>query len=113
MIRRPPRSTLFPYTTLFRSSWPSPDTLTRDPTVSPHSALGRLAPLRYRTRGSFAHTSTDQQRFAVRLNHGMICHTCPGAEVVPASSIHRRSSGSITVQTAVSPLRFSHDGALQ
>src|SRR5258708_17480549 len=22
MIRRPPRSTLFPYTTLFRSSWP-------------------------------------------------------------------------------------------
>src|SRR5258708_28226348 len=24
MIRRPPRSTLFPYTTLFRSPWPSP-----------------------------------------------------------------------------------------
>src|SRR5256885_6818067 len=24
MIRRPPRSTLFPYTTLFRSSFPSP-----------------------------------------------------------------------------------------
>src|SRR5256885_10966843 len=23
MIRRPPRSTLFPYTTLFRSAWPS------------------------------------------------------------------------------------------
>src|SRR2546429_2584477 len=23
MIRRPPRSTLFPYTTLFRSSWPA------------------------------------------------------------------------------------------
>src|SRR2546430_6210800 len=23
MIRRPPRSTLFPYTTLFRSTWPS------------------------------------------------------------------------------------------
>src|SRR2546429_810861 len=26
MIRRPPRSTLFPYTTLFRSQQPSPDT---------------------------------------------------------------------------------------
>src|SRR5438034_4412960 len=25
MIRRPPRSTLFPYTTLFRSWWSSPD----------------------------------------------------------------------------------------
>src|SRR2546430_10337895 len=24
MIRRPPRSTLFPYTTLFRSAWPAP-----------------------------------------------------------------------------------------
>src|SRR5438477_1970745 len=24
MIRRPPRSTLFPYTTLFRSTWPEP-----------------------------------------------------------------------------------------
>src|SRR5256885_6023392 len=24
MIRRPPRSTLFPYTTLFRSQWPKP-----------------------------------------------------------------------------------------
>src|SRR5258708_29785845 len=24
MIRRPPRSTLFPYTTLFRSPWPFP-----------------------------------------------------------------------------------------
>src|SRR3712207_8181750 len=26
MIRRPPRSTLFPYTTLFRSAWASPRT---------------------------------------------------------------------------------------
>src|SRR3712207_7381470 len=25
MIRRPPRSTLFPYTTLFRSNWPPVD----------------------------------------------------------------------------------------
>src|SRR2546427_12719890 len=25
MIRRPPRSTLFPYTTLFRSPWPNPE----------------------------------------------------------------------------------------
>src|SRR5688572_32553608 len=31
MIRRPPRSTLFPYTTLFRSglTWPSPSAWTR------------------------------------------------------------------------------------
>src|SRR3712207_8893965 len=29
MIRRPPRSTLFPYTTLFRSYFPDKDTLVR------------------------------------------------------------------------------------
>src|SRR2546430_3788176 len=29
MIRRPPRSTLFPYTTLFRSQLPVPDSLRR------------------------------------------------------------------------------------
>src|SRR2546429_3525869 len=32
MIRRPPRSTLFPYTTLFRSHWASPLSA-RDPNV--------------------------------------------------------------------------------
>src|SRR2546422_5496200 len=32
MIRRPPRSTLFPYTTLFRSDWVY---LTRNPTMRP------------------------------------------------------------------------------
>src|SRR5258707_15896710 len=38
MIRRPPRSTLFPYTTLFRS-WPLRD-LERHP-EQPHDAVGR------------------------------------------------------------------------
>jgi len=37
------------------------------------------------------------QRFAVRLNHTIICHTSLGAEIVSARSIHRRLSGSITV----------------
>src|SRR2546422_3043532 len=49
MIRRPPRSTLFPYTTLFRSLWRLPD-LSRaqvrgdlagaPPTAPQHRALG-------------------------------------------------------------------------
>src|SRR5205823_12214026 len=35
MLRRPPRSTLFPYTTLFRSSWgQSADELLAEPTQS-------------------------------------------------------------------------------
>src|SRR3712207_8847769 len=36
MIRRPPRSTLFPYTTLFRSKLPS------DLTLAPNRPLGRV-----------------------------------------------------------------------
>src|SRR5947209_17336769 len=39
MIRRPPRSTLFPYTTLFRSSPLSSDTI---------RALSRRVPVRFR-----------------------------------------------------------------
>src|SRR3712207_8571279 len=31
MIRRPPRSTLFPYTTLFRSAWQMPEQEARHP----------------------------------------------------------------------------------
>src|SRR3712207_7751354 len=39
MIRRPPRSTLFPYTTLFRSCQPEP----YKPTTRPDQAIARLA----------------------------------------------------------------------
>src|SRR3712207_7774429 len=53
MIRRPPRSTLFPYTTLFRSSTVrsvqatvdamAEGDLTVDPDVQSHDELGRMA----------------------------------------------------------------------
>src|SRR5690349_25165195 len=39
MIRRPPRSTLFPYTTLFRSGmWPKPTASVRRPARRPRAA---------------------------------------------------------------------------
>src|SRR5256885_6866211 len=69
MIRRPPRSTLFPYTTLFRS--PSPSRL-QSPVPSAYSALltsyrsrhGRLRcapiPLRESATRSEEHTSELQ-----------------------------------------------------
>src|SRR6202162_6611868 len=43
MIRRPPRSTLFPYTTLFRSGWsgpPSPRNQVRTPGGNPRRIPG-------------------------------------------------------------------------
>src|SRR5256885_5011275 len=39
MIRRPPRSTLFPYTTLFRSPCGSPPSCCACSTCSPHTAF--------------------------------------------------------------------------
>src|SRR5260370_24682842 len=42
MIRRPPRSTLFPYTTLFRSGWPRA-TRTRAPAFTGAMAARRSA----------------------------------------------------------------------
>src|SRR5258707_8277370 len=54
MIRRPPRSTLFPYTTLFRSVWPRKEV-----------AEGCAQPLRARKRPitrSEEHTSELQSR---------------------------------------------------
>src|SRR5829696_2641244 len=41
MIRRPPRSTLFPYTTLFRAAWAAGRAASRRPA---HSADGRGGP---------------------------------------------------------------------
>src|SRR5947208_10849601 len=38
MIRRPPRSTLFPYTTLFRSPWPAGRTYLRSIGVSSNAS---------------------------------------------------------------------------
>src|SRR5438094_5808405 len=52
MIRRPPRSTLFPYTTLFRSSAPAENAAARVPSSgSPHR-----------------HSERQQDRKSTRLN---------------------------------------------
>src|SRR5260370_22405385 len=51
MIRRPPRSTLFPYTTLFRASREDlPRRRLRSPDPGPRLRLPRAAPVRHPTR---------------------------------------------------------------
>src|SRR5687768_17871041 len=70
MIRRPPRSTLFPYTTLFRS-------------IGPNNRLLRTAPQRstsivrfIRVRSSKVKSAIDVDRKSTRLNssHGYISY---------------------------------------
>src|SRR5258705_4390053 len=66
MIRRPPRSTLFPYTTLFRS--PSNATFTRFEIAASvrYTTPASTAPVS--TAASAARTSTEGDRKSTRLN---------------------------------------------
>src|SRR5438128_8707102 len=62
MIRRPPRSTLFPYTTLFRSE--------HDP---PSLACGRLGRSR-RTNGPIISAPPDRKSTRLNSSHGSISY---------------------------------------
>src|SRR5690349_22934923 len=73
MIRRPPRSTLFPYTTLFRSIHPTSSATTTTSRMSPiesgriensHTTASTAIPVRTSTRWrrSEEHTSELQSR---------------------------------------------------
>src|SRR5438045_4749525 len=64
MIRRPPRSTLFPYTTLFRSRTHLLDSECSDPHSARVSTLGRICAV----GGSQAPSGGGQDRKSTRLN---------------------------------------------
>src|SRR2546430_8936249 len=67
MIRRPPRSTLFPYTTLFRSSWePARDS---DDRLQP---LGRRARCRGRGRRRPTHRS-EEHTSELQSQSNLVC----------------------------------------
>src|SRR5438309_3651242 len=63
MIRRPPRSTLFPYTTLFRSQMAVAQTLAREPSVDPQLVALRVPPHSVEAERSEEHTSELQSQF--------------------------------------------------
>src|SRR5689334_24368919 len=63
MLRRPPRSTLFPYTTLFRSGWAEPSVCER--TLAQRQL--RLMVL-YLPEGAFRLSTPSLDRKSTRLN---------------------------------------------
>src|SRR6266487_5929772 len=63
MIRRPPRSTLFPYTTLFRSPAPEPDRLAAQ--LAPHQVVPGAGD-RKSTRLNSSHPSTSYAVFCLK-----------------------------------------------
>src|SRR6202012_6293979 len=64
MIRRPPRSTLFPYTTLFRS--PDRDARNRRRGAARSMALRRVTPDRKSTRLNSSHTVISYAVFCLK-----------------------------------------------
>src|SRR5256885_4022859 len=61
MIRRPPRSTLFPYTTLFRSRFPPPRTCRR--------SKNRISGHRHSSTSPLLTSTSNRVLYVVSLNH--------------------------------------------
>src|SRR3712207_8051465 len=90
MIRRPPRSTLFPYTTLFRSARiipiPTPNPAELPPQSCPHRHCG---PIGYETNPrSEEHTSELQSR------QYLVCRLLLEKKKNPSTTIPQRASSS-------------------
>src|SRR2546422_3235647 len=67
MIRRPPRSTLFPYTTLFRSLFGDPATKRAEETGEPRPTLERKA-------DAFDEQKRDRKSTRLNSSHGYISY---------------------------------------
>src|SRR5256885_12894281 len=73
MIRRPPRSTLFPYTTLFRSRKPKP-VLPADKSARRRDPHGRAALPEHLERREVVHDLTDRKSTRLNSSHLVISY---------------------------------------
>src|SRR3712207_7537170 len=102
MIRRPPRSTLFPYTTLFRSFDCSPQPLRKDVVQSPsfpiHADLDPRRPQQCRIlrRGKVA--ALDRKSTRLNSSHANISYAvfCLKKKIVINIPLTLSNPGSIT-----------------
>src|SRR6266498_2522424 len=80
MIRRPPRSTLFPYTTLFRSPRPgSPKDVTGDALVDIAEVGDRVVPLRCRGGVEVVAAGGAEQPEEAGTTHSLEDHRSPAS----------------------------------
>src|SRR6266487_4395515 len=86
MIRRPPRSTLFPYTTLFRSPHPvqPPITVALSLRCAQHPSGFRL----WGTVRRIAHMGADERARAEKAQSGHTPLRTEGARVALAEDVH-------------------------
>src|SRR2546427_7461994 len=101
MIRRPPRSTLFPYTTLFRSRWPTSCPTwrrARSPCCS-STARTRHTPCRARSRRRSPRSRSEEHTSELQSQSNLVCRlllekkkkTAAGSEVTVL--VHRAAVG--------------------
>src|SRR2546427_4917163 len=72
MIRRPPRSTLFPYTTLFRSLWASSERSSRVPLVFCSGCLSSTTPLHSLELGALGARS-EEHTSELQSQSNLVC----------------------------------------
>src|SRR5256885_7205290 len=76
MIRRPPRSTLFPYTTLFRSAW-LPDL------IEHHCGVGERGGFIQRLEGGTDRKSTRLNSSHLVISYAVFCLKKKNNKVIP------------------------------
>src|SRR5258707_6207122 len=102
MIRRPPRSTLFPYTTLFRSGYKNVKYITRLTVTDSLRGFGKglgSAPDRKSTRLNSSHANISYAVFCLKKKHSKIAVQCH-FESTGGSIIHTKKTHS-NAQTSV------------
>src|SRR2546430_7293053 len=72
MIRRPPRSTLFPYTTLFRSRRIPRPARRASPELQPLHAR-ELLPPRERARAQHSHSRSEEHTSELQSQSNLVC----------------------------------------
>src|SRR3712207_9009144 len=102
MIRRPPRSTLFPYTTLFRSERVEREVPRREPRVLPLVGHGddvravRVAPLAVAPAPARDRKSTRLNSSHANISYAVFC--------LKKKQLHRPSTTLVPLLTTTSPL---------
>src|SRR2546430_3325770 len=99
MIRRPPRSTLFPYTTLFRSRPPCGDRGIDSNLSSSSSStvsFGTVAPLRWRVRQRFR---SEEHTSELQSQSNLVCRLLLEKK---KTTLRRRKQGTLTVTASPS-----------
>src|SRR2546430_9039346 len=86
MIRRPPRSTLFPYTTLFRSDVRRSRPPQADPRLPPYRH--RVARDRKSTRLNSSHSQISYAVFCLKKKKTIAYRTCLAPKTYTATIVH-------------------------